>query len=95
MLVSAAKCQANQAASLLSTPASARADSDSAISCQPLQLLTRCLAQASVLEAYGSAAAKKPEELALLGQSEGYVEYNKQGRIVKGHAQPVSRPAVV
>ena len=43
-----------------------------------------------MLEAYGSAAAKKPDDIALLGQSEGYVEYNAQGRVVKGHAQPVS-----
>ena len=42
-----------------------------------------------MLEAYGSAAGTKPEDLALLGQSEGYVEYNAQGRVIKGAVQPV------
>ena len=46
--------------------------------------------QASVLESYGSAAQPKPEDVALLGQTEGYVEYNAQGRVIKGQALPVS-----
>ena len=43
-----------------------------------------------MLEAYGSAAQKQPEDVALLGQSEGYVEYNAQGRVIKGQVLPVS-----
>ena len=43
-----------------------------------------------MLEAYGSAAQKQPEDAQLLGQSEGYVEYNAQGRVIKGQAMPVS-----
>ena len=58
--------------------------------CPQHMLTTLIWLQAAVLEAYGSAAAAKPEDIAQLGQSEGYVEYNAQGRVIKGHAQPVS-----
>ena len=47
-----------------------------------------------MLEAYGSAAQKQPEDVALLGQTEGYVEYNAQGRVIKGQVLPVSWPSV-
>ena len=43
-----------------------------------------------MLEAYGSAAQKQPDDVALLGQTEGYVEYNAQGRVIKGQVLPVS-----
>lgn len=38
----------------------------------------------AVLDQYGNAAAPKPEDLALLAQSEAYVEYDKTGKVVKG-----------
>jgi len=40
--------------------------------------------QEDVLAKYGNAAEKAPEELALLGGTEKYVEYDRMGRVVKG-----------
>jgi hypothetical protein len=37
-----------------------------------------------VLAKYGNAAEKPPEDLALLGATEKYVEYDRQGRVVRG-----------
>jgi pre-mRNA-processing factor SLU7 len=45
--------------------------------------------KASILEKYGNAAADTPApEGLLLGQTEGYVEYDRAGRVVKGHEKP-------
>lgn len=41
-----------------------------------------------LLEKYGSAAGSKPDEIAGLGQTETYVEYDRAGHVVKG-SQPV------
>lgn len=41
-----------------------------------------------LLEKYGSAAGSKPAEIAGLGQTEAYVEYDRSGHVVKG-SQPV------
>lgn len=38
----------------------------------------------SVLEKYGSAGQKPPEDITALAQSEAYVEYDAAGRVVKG-----------
>ncbi len=38
----------------------------------------------AVLDQYGNAAAPKPDDVALLAQSEAYVEYDKSGKVVKG-----------
>ncbi|CAG9466178.1 unnamed protein product [Pedinophyceae sp. YPF-701] len=46
----------------------------------------------SALEKYGSAAAEAPEEFKRLGQTEGYVEYDRAGRVIQGkEAKVVSR----
>ena len=46
--------------------------------------------KAAVLEAYGTAAAQPSEDEArLLAQTDTYVEYNAQGRVIKGQVQQV------
>ncbi len=40
-----------------------------------------------ILNKYGSAAEKPPEELALLAGTEKYVEYDRMGRVVKGQVR--------
>ena len=48
--------------------------------------------KASILEKYGNAAADTPApEGLLLGQTEGYVEYDRAGRVVKGHEKPAAK----
>lgn len=39
-----------------------------------------------VMDKYGSAAKAPDEEVLALAQSENYVEYNSQGRVIKGEA---------
>ena len=38
----------------------------------------------TIMQQYGDAAEKAPEDGLLLGQTEGYVEYDAAGRVVKG-----------
>ena len=38
----------------------------------------------TIMEQYGSAAEKAPEDGLLLGQTERYVEYDATGRVIKG-----------
>lgn len=45
--------------------------------------------KASVLATYGSAADQPDEEAQRLAQLDGYVEYNAQGRVIKGQVQQV------
>mmetsp|Transcript_18797 Transcript_18797/g.22533 ORF Transcript_18797/g.22533 Transcript_18797/m.22533 type:complete len:562 (-) Transcript_18797:439-2124(-) len=47
---------------------------------------------ASIIAKYGNAASEdKPDSALLLGQTEGYVEYDRAGRLVKGEEAPVAR----
>ena len=45
--------------------------------------------KAAVLESYGTAAATPDEEVRQLAQTDNYVEYNAQGRVIKGQLQQV------
>ena len=49
--------------------------------------------KASVLAAYGSAAdaSQEGDEARALAQTDSYVEYNAQGRVIKGQVQQVRR----
>lgn len=50
------------------------------------------MTKSAILEKYGNAAATEPApEGLLLGQTEGYVEYDRAGRVIKGQERAVAK----